>query len=397
MDGYARSSSSGSARLAALTALACAAGAGCVVDELPPITATTSLRVELVRPDPGSPDARLPADAREVTVRIEALDARGEVDVDFSGTIDLYAHFLGSLTPSLREPPLATAELVGGASDEVTFELPPVYGPTFVWAEHVTGDEPTFATGTSARLWYREPTIADVRRPEDESALDALESSPLEQKQVTIGGSRHGARGRLVVTSVFAQGFTLQDVACEDDEGTPPCLTGAYDSVFVFTFSRPSDAQGRLIRRGDVVRSMSGGVTIFNGLVQFSFPQTILADDPSDVARIAPPVVVQPSWLSTLIELERVESSLLAVEDAVLCPLDQEYETYNQWKLDVGRGCRDAINVISEGRVDDFDPADYVGETIPRVVGVLLPVNIGTFHVWIIYPRDADDLTLPAT
>jgi hypothetical protein len=394
MDGYARSSTRAGA---ALTALMCAAGAGCVIDELPPITATTSLRVELLGPDPGSPEERLSAGAREVTLRVQAIDARGDVDVDFEGTIDFYAHFLGSLTPSLREPPLASTELVAGESAEVTLELPPVYGPTFVWAEHVTGDNPTYATGTSETLYFRDPYISDVRRPEDESALDALESSPLEQKQVTIRGSRHGARGRLVVTSVFAQGFTLQDVVCEDEDGTPPCLTGAYDSVFVFTFSRPSDIQRRPIRRGDVVTSMSGGVTVFNGLVQFSFPQTIVSDEPRDVARIAPPAIAQPSWLSTLIELERVESSLLAVDEGVLCPLDQEYEIYNQWKLDIGRGCRDAINVITEGRVEDFDPADYVGQTIPRVVGVLLPVNIGSFHVWIIYPRDADDLTLPAT
>jgi hypothetical protein len=85
------------------------------------------------------------------------------------------------------------------------------------------------------------------------------------------------------------------------------------------------------------------------------------------------------------------------VQDAQVCPLDRDYEIYAQWKLDVGRGCRDAINVISEGKVDGFDPGDFVGQPLPEVVGVLLPVNIGSFHVWIIYPRDADDVTLPET
>jgi hypothetical protein len=35
-----------------------------------------------------------------------------------------------------------------------------------------------------------------------------------------------------------------------------------------------------------------------------------------------------------------------------------------------------------------------VGKTLPRVVGTLRPVNIGTFNVWIVYPRSAADLTL---
>ena len=35
-----------------------------------------------------------------------------------------------------------------------------------------------------------------------------------------------------------------------------------------------------------------------------------------------------------------------------------------------------------------------VGRTLPRVVGVLRPVNIGSFNVWIIYPRSTADLTL---
>ena len=397
MDAFGQSSSS-SLRgwSAALAAFGCAAGAGCVIDELQPIT-STSLRVELLSPDTGSPEERLSAEARAAVVRIQAIDARGEIDTSFEGTVDLYAHYLGSLTPSLREFPLASSELVDGDSGEVNVQLPKVYGSTFVWAEHVSGDAPTFATGTSDTLWYREPYIVDVRTPEDEERLDALESSPLDKKQVTIDRSRHGDSGRLVVSSVFAQGYTVQDVACEGAGAEPPCTSGAYDSVFVFTFSRPTDNRRRVLREGDVISLISGGITLFNGLVQFTFPLTIVADEPRDPARIAPPFIFEPSWLTTLTELKRVESALLSVQDAVICPLDDEYEIYTQWKLDVGRGCGDPINVISEGRVEGFDPADYVGERIPEVVGVLRPVNIGTFHVWIIYPRFTADVTLPAT
>ena len=40
-----------------------------------------------------------------------------------------------------------------------------------------------------------------------------------------------------------------------------------------------------------------------------------------------------------------------------------------------------------------FDPAAAVGQTLPRVVGILRPVNIGSFNVWIIYPRAMSDLS----
>ena len=69
-------------------------------------------------------------------------------------------------------------------------------------------------------------------------------------------------------------------------------------------------------------------------------------------------------------------------------------------KLDVGKGCDGAGNVVSvvtKGQVSDFDPAEHIGETLPRVVGTLRPVNTsaGGFNVWILYPRSIDDLELP--
>ena len=37
------------------------------------------------------------------------------------------------------------------------------------------------------------------------------------------------------------------------------------------------------------------------------------------------------------------------------------------------------------------DPMTLVGKTLTKVVGTLRPVNIGTFNVWIVYPRSAAD------
>jgi len=385
-----------------LACLPLAAGAlalvGCT-DELAPLEGTTSLKVELVAPaDPGSDehplDYELDPATHEVTVKVTALDTQGEVDTAFTKDVDVYVQFLGSLTPELESrATLGHVHLEAGASTPTAIDLPPVFGPTFLWIEDGTGDDATYATGTSPSLRFRDPYIANVSTPKDESRLDALSASPLQGKQIVVHASRHGARGRLVVTSVFAQGYTVSDVQCADDAGTPPCTTAAYDHVLIFTFSRPRGAHGPL-QVGETIERFTGAVSEFNGLTEISFPQTFASDAAPEPARIPPPVVVQESWLSTdMIEFERNEAFQVAVENAKLCPLDSNYTDYKQWKLDIGSGCGAAINVITSGVVD-FEPGQHVGSTVTRVVGTLRPVSIGSFNVWIIYPRSASDLTL---
>jgi hypothetical protein len=392
MDGFVRSSSSVIAIAVALATL------GACSDELPPLEGTTSLKVELVSPtDPGSFDNRLPDSARDVTLSITALDANGATDTGFSGSVDFYVHFLGGLTPHLDAfSPLTSVEVTGGAAPAVNITLPPVFGPSFLWAENGRGSEPTYATGTSPTLWFRDPFLEDVSRPPDENALDALERSPLENKQINVTGSKYGANGRLVVTGTYAQGYTLSDVQCADANGTPPCVAGDYDHVFVFSFSRPEDEEGRSLATGQVIDRLTGSIGEFNGLTEVNFPQSFATSTDVDLGLVPAPVPIQSSWLNTRIEMERLEAALVALDNATLCPLDEEFEIYSQWKLDIGLGCGNPINVISAGQVAEFDPADYVGKVFPRVVGTLRPVNIGSFNVWIIYPRSIGDITLPS-
>lgn len=386
MAGFARFSSRW--LLAALALGAC-------VEELPPLEGTTSIRVELRTPaDPGSFGERLSDDARAVGLSLSAFDAQNQLDTGFSGRLDIYAHYLGGLTPELGQAPLASVEMTAGVA-EIDLELPAVFGPTYLWVEHTSGDAPTYATGTSPLLWYRDPFLVDVSRPPDEGALDAFERSPLEEKQINVTASRYGDAGRLVVTGIYAQGYTLSDVECQDAAGTPPCVADAYDHVFVFSFSRPEDESGRIMQVGQVVERLAGAVSEFNGLTEVNFPQSFLAAEEPQPDLLPAPVVIQPSWLDTRIEMEQVEAALVALEDATLCPLDEDFETYAQWKLDIGRGCGRPVNIITKGQVADFDPTAHVGEVIPRVVGTLRPVNIGSFHVWIVYPRALGDLTLP--
>lgn len=98
-----------------------------------------------------------------------------------------------------------------------------------------------------------------------------------------------------------------------------------------------------------------------------------------------------------IINFERNEAAAIEVDNAKVCLLDDAYQRFGQWKLDpsgVGGDCsnnRNVIDVVTAGVITDVDPADLVGMTLPRVVGVVRPA----FTIWIIHPRSAADLTLP--
>lgn len=381
--------------------------AGCV-DSIAGIEGTQSLRVDLIAPaDTGSPDERLDDAARSVTVKVSAIDERNEIDTEFNGDVDVYAQFLGGLTPSLDDAPLERITLTNGVSQNTQFDLPPVFGATFLWIEDGTGDEATYATGTSPTLWFRDPYVSDVSTPEDETALDALEASPLEGKQIKVTGSRYGANGKLIVTGVYAQGYTVSDADCT----TTPCVTGDYDHVLVFTFSAPKDENNNTIYLGEVIDGFGGAASEFNGLTEIGFPRTFVkdADHPElehDPARLPPPVLFDTAWFGPLsnpagrINFERNEAGAIEIRGAKVCDAanDPNYTTYKQWKIDPagasGTCGSNTLSLITAGTDFNTDPVTLKDRILPRVVGILRPVNIGSFNVWIVYPRGSSDIDL---
>jgi hypothetical protein len=372
---------------------------GCV-ETRDPITGTQSLRIELVSPtSPGSFTQRLDDSARTIVVNVTAIDAEGREDTSFNNPLRVYVNFLGTLTPYLDMPPLSTIMMSAGKATNQTVTLPPVFGSATLWFDDAAAPEPTFASGASPTLWYRDPFIVDIQKPADEMALDALQKSPLEQKQVSVRGSRYGANGRLVVTSIFAQGYTVSDLSCAAG-GAPPCTVGDYDHKMVFSFSAPRDERFRLLKEGQVIDGFAGGVSEFNGLTEIGFPQSFVAGDDVDInlSRLPAPSVFDTTWFANKYMFERNEAGPISVENAVVCDLDKDYATYKQWKLDpagVGGNCigKNVINVITTGVVAT-DPMTLVGKPLPKVTGILRPVNIGSFNVWIIYPRSSADLVL---
>ncbi len=375
-------------------ALAPLALAACV-DTLPPLVETTSLRVEVLSPaDLGAADRRLPSTVNQAQLKVTAIGADGSLDPSLTGPVEVYVQFLGSLTPELAAAPLTTIAMNAGVSAPTMVSLPPVLGPTTLWVQD-DREGGTFPTGVSPTLWFVEPKTRDLQQPRDEAGLAALSVSPLQNKQVTVLGSRHAANGRLVVTGVYSQGYTVSDVQCADPAGTPPCVAGDYDHMLVFSFSRAKDEMGRTIVPGQFVDGYAGAVTEFNGLTEMGFPQsfaTSAASDPAqaNLARIPTPVTIARSWLTTRIEFERNESGLVQVVGGTVCPLDDDWDEFKQWKLDIGAGCGSPINVVTSGI--EFDPGPLAGMVLPKVVGLLRPINIGTFNVWIMYPRDGSDL-----
>jgi hypothetical protein len=366
--------------------------AGCVEHEPLP-EETTSLRVSVTAPaDVGSAEDRLDDALRQVEISVTALDASGRTDTGFSGTVDVYVQTLNALS---EEPArLALASGVGSG----TIQLPRiVFGPTYLWLEDFTGEPrrlPTYATGTSPTLWFREPFLADISTPDLTGTPSSwLRRSPLEGKQVRISGSRHGAAGRLVVTGVYADGFSLSDVDCT----SRPCRAAPFAHVYVFSFSRPIDVRRRPVQIGHTLADVEGGIVEFNGFTELNFPVQELASEDVDESLLPQPVRVDPAWLvrgneQGQLRMEEQEGGLVTVENVTVCPLDGDFERFQQWKVDVGNGCGSPVNVISASTVATFDPREVVGRRVTRIAGALRGVNLASNNIWILLPRNAADL-----
>ena len=84
---------------------------------------------------------------------------------------------------------------------------------------------------------------------------------------------------------------------------------------------------------------------------------------------------MSPSWFDSLVEFEKVESFLIQIDGATVCPIDDDYATYKQWKLNLGEGCgRQAINVITAERYKEVTDQSiqyalgYWGKEAPAVM-----------------------------
>ena len=143
-------------------------------DERAAITGTQSLEITLVDPaDPGAPDRRLPDtqgnDFYVITIDIAAKNAQGELDTTFDADVQVFAQFLGTLTPAFGSVPLATFHLTAGIATGKSITVPAVFGPTTLWIDDGSGLGNNYVhgviTGTAPTLWFRDPFIVDLQTP----------------------------------------------------------------------------------------------------------------------------------------------------------------------------------------------------------------------------------------
>lgn len=403
-----------------LVLLAAAAALVACTDTRAPITGTQSIKVELVSPaDPGSIDNRLPDTARAVTFKLTAIGPDDQPDTSFHNTLQVYVQYLGTLTPYFGSTPFATVNMTNGTGT-LTATLPPVFGPTTVWFDDGADSGATYATGVSPTLWYRDPYIADIQMPASEGAVNALTDSPLENKNVDVRITRYGANGCLLVTSLFSQGYTLADVKCAGPSCAPPCTvqpqpalasapggTGGigYDFIEVFSYSAPLDQLHRFLNEGSVIDGFAGGISNFDGLIEVGFPQTFVTDNTHVCTACEPPAIkidasgsTSTDWFTNPINFKRAQAALVEIDNVKVCDLDSDFTTFKQWKVDpsgVGGNClgnRRVINVITS-QSTDLDPQTLVGKTLPSIKGILRPIMLPGFDVWIIYPRSMADIT----
>jgi hypothetical protein len=203
------------------------------------VTGTQSLAIEMTAPtNTGDVNNRLPSTAHSVTVNIKALDAQDMLDTSFSATINVYAQFLGTLTPALGEQPLTTIDVQNGVVGEA-YERDAIVATIgtlidkaraadidVVWVQHNSADMPR-----DSEAWQYVP---ELKRRDSEPLVqkeypDSFEDTDLESVlaehgigRVFISGAQtdecvrstlHGAITRGYDTTLVSDAHTTEDLS----------------------------------------------------------------------------------------------------------------------------------------------------------------------------------------
>jgi hypothetical protein len=341
----------------ALAALAC----GCT-DHRPPLTAggISSLQLTLKSPDPaklGQPNAPVTAPTT-ATFDITALDDNDQL---FPGEIDVQVYLSFGGVKIGANPgcfgggsldPLATVHLSAGKVQNYQVALPPAYGATTIWL-----DEPFFhATGASPTMYLRNPYVSEVQTPPDLSATNATYCTPFNNKFIIVDQASQG--GRLVVSSVFGDAFTVTD--------TGPGDYLHFNSIYLYAFGKPPS----YIVPGKILTRFSGNIAKFVGFTEVNFPLFYLdVNQPENPSLLPPPVVVTNDDTANLPKLLSLDAGVVTLTDVECDPqapgaIDQ-WRKYNQFV--VGAAC-DSFNdfavELPEKVLGSFDPLQTVGRTI---------------------------------
>jgi hypothetical protein len=303
-------------------------------------------------------------EALDVPVTVTTLDVHG----------DPYS-FTGDLKPQVRPGVLLSEPWVSveGGSWSGTLSMKNGFGPTRFWLtdegdkDEDSGRTASWGAGVSDAIWISAPTISEFQTSDD------IETNQLagEFAEVKV------ADRQVVVTARDAAGMWVTDIS--DGVGT-------YNSVFVYTFSRPDDAYPV----GARITLLTGINQEYLASTQLSFP-TLETD--GTTLEVPAAYALQTCGDD---EMEGLESSRVLISDGEIPSTfvegTEEYTdflTYGQWPLTFG-SC--TVYVESGGTAPDFAPDQHAGEIIPNVQGMVKQI----FDKWVIVVVDAADIEVAA-
>lgn len=316
--------------------------------------------------DPGTREAPRPftAETTDVPVTVTTLDVTGAP----------YA-FTGDLKPMVRPGVLESEPWISvdGGTWSGTLSIRNGFGPTRIWLtdegdkDEESGRTASWGAGVTDAIWFQAPTISEFQTSDD------IETNQLAGEFATV----RVADRQVVVTARDAAGMWVTDIT--DGVGT-------YNSVFVYTFSRPDDDYFV----GARVTLLTGIDQEYLASTQLSFPT--LETDGSTLD------VPDAFTLDTCgdDEMEGLESSRVRIADgeipATFVEGSEDYTDFlefGQWPLTFG-SC--TVYVESGGTAPDFAPDQHAGEIIPNVEGMVKQI----FDKWVIVVVDAADIEAAA-
>lgn len=332
-------------------------------------TGLAGFYVQIVDGPIGAPDAPQPFPEEPVryVLKIRAMDSQGNLDASYNGKIAFRVEPVGRVA----EGQPARLEIENGKADNVELLVDACHGAVTIWVEDAGGIdvEGTYAVGATQVMYFQHPTIAQIQR------TDNIQTSALQGDFAEV----RVADRNVVVTNIRRDGFYCQDLAEPE---------GAYAGMFVYTHNLPEH-----VEEGTRLATLRGQVDEYFGFTELGFPDYLPADTAGDRAE---PVLIGTGRLADDDVMEALESSLVQIENVTVCPVDEQYYTYDQWRVTFGTvaQCDDetaTILVAETGGFDSVDPASMEGQTLARVTGNL------RFHVsatprWMIVPRHASDI-----
>lgn len=318
----------------------------------------------------GTADTPLPfsSEPTELAITVTTLDSNAD-PIDFTGT----------LTLNVRPGELVDLPWVemNGSTWSGTVSIKNGFGPTRIWMSD-EGDldvdstrPPSFAAGVTEPIYYEIPTLSEL------NTVDDPETNQLDGEFAEVRCEDRDVR----ITAVGSNGYWASDMAD---------APGSYNSLFVYTFSKPDPD----IVVGARLGLLTGNDQEYLGTTQFSFPTNEVTDD-SLVDTPAPLEISAEhcdGWKADANALEGMESALVTINNATVPSSFTEgnedysdYENYKQWPIQAdGGSC--TFYVSSKSACPNFQPS--AGDNLGSITGMLNQV----WDKWIFVVRASDDL-----